>query len=79
MDIKKYEFYVKEILYLSIIVGRHGVKIDPVKVAAVKEWAKPKNVKDVQSFLGFTNFNRRFIKSFSNMARPLTALTGNIP
>ena len=37
MDIKKCEFYVKEVLYLSINVGKHGVKIDPAKVAAVKE------------------------------------------
>ena len=47
MDIRKCEFYIKEILYLSMIVGRHSVKIDPAKVAAVKEWAKPKNVKDM--------------------------------
>ena len=37
-------------------MGRYDVKIDSAKIAAVKEWAKPKNVKDVQSFLGFTNF-----------------------
>ena len=78
VDIKKCEFYIKEVLYLSIIAGKHGVKIDPVKVAAVKEWAKPKNVKDVQSFLGFAKFYQRFIKGFSNVARPLIALTGNI-
>ena len=50
--------------------------MDPAKVAAVKEWAKPESVKDVQSFLGFANFYQRFIRGFSNVARPLTALTG---
>ena len=47
MDIKKYKFHVKEVLYLGIIVNRHNIKINPTKVAAVKEWAKPKNIKDI--------------------------------
>ena len=37
VDIKKYEFYIKEVLYLSIIIGKHSIKIDSAKVAAVKE------------------------------------------
>ena len=74
MDIKKCEFHVKEVLYLRIIIGKHGIKMDPAKVAAVKEWAKPESVKDVQSFLGFANFYQRFIRGFSNVAKPLIAL-----
>ena len=68
VDIKKYEFHVKEVLYLRIIISRHGIKMNPAKVAAVKDWARPENVKDVQSFLGFTNFYRRFIKGFLDTA-----------
>ena len=78
VDIEKCEFHVKEMLYLGMIVGKHGIKIDPAKVTAIKEWAKPERVKDIQAFLGFANFYRKFIKGFSNVARPLTALTGNI-
>ena len=78
VDIKKCEFHVKEVLYLRIIVGRHGIKMDPAKVAAVKDWARPENVKDVQSFLGFTDFYHQLIKGFSDIARPLTALTNEI-
>ena len=74
MDIKKCEFYVKEVLYLRIIIGKHGIKIDPAKVATIEEWAKPESVKDVQSFLGFANFYQRFIRGFSNVAKPLIAL-----
>ena len=37
VDIKKCEFYVKEVLYLRIIIGRHRIKMDPAKVAAVKD------------------------------------------
>ena len=47
MNIKKCEFHVKEVLYLSIIIGRHSIKINPAKVTAVKEWAKLERVKDV--------------------------------
>ena len=78
VDIKKCEFHVKEVLYLGMIIGRHGIKMNPAKVTTIKEWAKLERVKDVQAFLGFTNFYRKFIKGFSNVARPLIALTGNI-
>jgi len=49
--------------------------MDPVKVAGVTEWPVPSNRKEVQSFLGFTNFYRRFIQEFSHLARPLFDLT----
>ena len=49
--------------------------MDPVKVAGVTEWPIPSNRKEVQSFLGFTNFYRRFIQGFSHLARPLFDLT----
>jgi hypothetical protein len=47
------------------------------KVEAVRSWEIPKNLKDVQQFLGFANFYRRFIKNFSGVARPITDLTQN--
>ena len=49
--------------------------MDPVKVAGVAEWPEPKNKKEVQAFLGFTNFYWRFIQDFSHHARPLFDLT----
>ncbi len=49
--------------------------MDPVKVAAVAEWPQPREKKEVQSFLGFANFYRRFIEGFSQVARPLFDLT----
>ena len=36
VDIKKYKFYVKEVLYLRIIINRHGIKMDPAKVTTIK-------------------------------------------
>jgi len=52
------------------------MKMDPVKIKGVMEWPEPKTVKQVQAFLGFTNFYRRFIRGYSELAKPLTRLTG---
>lgn len=49
--------------------------MDPVKVAGVKDWPAPTNITEVQAFLGFTNFYRRFIRDFSHLAQPLFDLT----
>ena len=63
--------------YLGVIISHNSVAMDPVKVAGVADWPVPMNKKEVQSFLGFTNFYRRFIQGFSEHARPLFDLTKN--
>lgn len=74
-DIKKCEFEVTEVIYLGMIISVDGVRMDPSKVQAIVNWEPPANVKDVQAFLGFANFYRRFIKDFSRVVKPLVALT----
>src|SRR5438128_7938072 len=69
-------FFEKErIEYLGMMISHGKVEMDPVKVAGVLEWPSPTKVKQVQAFLGFANFYRRFIKDFSKHAKPLTILT----
>jgi hypothetical protein len=51
--------------------------MDPVKIAGVVEWPMPDSKKEVQSFLGFTNFYCCFIEGFSHLACPLFNLTQN--
>lgn len=71
----KCSFHKEELEFLGHTVGINGVRISEDKIRTIKEWATPRNVKDVQSFLGFTNFNRTFIKDYSKIAIPLTRLT----
>ena len=54
-----------------MIISYNKVEMDPVKIAGIVEWPTPTNKKEVQSFVGFTNFYCRFIEGFSHHARPL--------
>jgi RNase H-like domain found in reverse transcriptase/Reverse transcriptase (RNA-dependent DNA polymerase)/Integrase zinc binding domain/Chromo (CHRromatin Organisation MOdifier) domain len=72
---EKCEFEKTSVEYLGVVVSHDSVKMDPAKVAGVSEWPTPSNKKEVQSFLGFINFYRRFIEGFSHIARPLFDLT----
>jgi len=73
----KCEFKKTTIEYLGVIISHNSIAMDPVEIAGVTEWPALTNKKEVQSFLGFTNFYRRFIQDFSEHARPLFNLTRN--
>ena len=72
---EKCEFEKTSIEYLRVVVSHDSVKMDPAKVARVAEWPTPSSKKEVQSFLGFTNFYRRFIEGFSHISQPLFNLS----
>ncbi|KAJ9519230.1 hypothetical protein QJQ45_017890 [Haematococcus lacustris] len=71
----KCEFNKTQLAFLGHIVGSKGIAVDPAKVQVVKEWPTPRNLKDLQAFLGLANYFRRFISNFSSLAAPLTNLT----
>jgi hypothetical protein len=75
VDIKKTEFHVTRTKYLGFIISTQGLEVDPEKISAITNWQLPSSVKGVQSFLGFCNFYRRFIKDYGCIAKPLNELT----
>ena len=71
----KCEFHVTKTDYLGFVISREGISMDPKKLVAVRDWPVPKTVKEVQSFLGFANFYRKFIQGYSKTTAPLTEIT----
>ena len=71
----KCQFLRDEVHFLGHVVRRDGVSMQQHKVQAVNDWPTLRSVKDVRSFLGLAGFYRRFVKGFSEKARPLTDLT----
>ncbi|CUA78024.1 Transposon Tf2-7 polyprotein [Rhizoctonia solani] len=67
-------FNITTVEYLGIMISPEGISIEKGKVEAVQNWPTPKTRKQVQSFLGFANFLRRFVPDFSKMSRPLNDL-----
>jgi hypothetical protein len=65
----------KEVEFLGYILTPQGMRMAEDKTIAIQEWQTPKSLRDVQSFLGFANFYRRFILGFSKICRPLTEST----
>src|SRR5258708_11467175 len=75
LQLEKCKFERQELDYLGLVISKDHVVMDPIKVQGVTDWPQPTKVKDVQSFIGFVNFYRRFIQNFSKIAHPLHALT----
>lgn len=75
--LEKCSFSTSKVEFLGFIISYNLVEMDPERIATVTEWPRPKTVKEVQSFLGFCNFYRRFIKDYSDVAMAMTEVTGS--
>ncbi|KAI2650848.1 Transposon Tf2-8 polyprotein [Labeo rohita] len=73
--LEKCAFHQHSTTFLGFVISSQGVVMDPQKLEAVRLWLLPMSLKQLQRFLGFANFYRRFIQGFSATAAPLTALT----
>jgi len=75
---KKCEFHSESVEYLGYILSPSGLTMSDDKVKIIQDWPEPKKVKDIQSFLGFTNFYRQFIFNYLDIVIPLTCLTWKV-
>jgi hypothetical protein len=74
---EKCEFSRPEVEYLGLLISCNRLRMDLAKVKAVTNWPAPRNVTELQRFIGFANFYQRFIDHFSGTTRPLHDLTNN--
>jgi len=72
---EKCEFHSDSVEYLGYVLSPSGLTMSNAKVKTIQEWPELKNIKDIQSFLGFANFYRCFIFNYSDIVIPLTRLT----
>ena len=69
---EKCKWKVKEVGFLGVVIKLEGIKIEKEKVKSILDWPTPQEVKDVQKFLGLTNYYyQQFIKDFAMIAKPL--------
>ena len=71
MKLEKCKWKVREVGFLGVVIGPEGIKMKEEKMKGVLDWPIPKCVKDVQKFLGLTNYYHWFIQGFTSIARPL--------
>ena len=68
-----------EVEYLGHIVGSDGVRVDPKKIQAMKDWPHPKTLKSLQGFLGLTRYYWKSVCNYGKIYEPLTHLLKTIP
>jgi len=74
VKLEKCKWKVREVEFLGVVIGSKGVEMQREKVEGVLNWLASRNIKEVQKFLGLTNYYRRFIKDFAKIAAPLHVL-----
>ena len=73
-NLKKCRFHQEEVWFLGYMMTSKGIRMEDKRIETVKRWPEPQSVRDIQVFLGFANFYRRFIQGFSRIAAPLTSM-----
>ena len=71
VNFEKCSWFRQTVHVLGHIVSKNAIKMDTAKISAVQEMKQPKTVKQLQQFLGLTNYYRKFVRNFSEIAAPL--------
>ncbi|GKA53153.1 reverse transcriptase domain-containing protein [Tanacetum coccineum] len=71
----KCEFWLQEVHFLGHMVNNNGIRVDPSKIKAMKNWKAPKTPSEIRSFLGLAGYYRCFIANFFKIVKPFTSIT----
>src|SRR5277367_5639290 len=74
VKLEKCEFHAQKVSFLRFVISPEGISMDPERISTVDEWPVPESILDIQIFLGFSNFYRRFIEGYSRVVVPITRL-----
>lgn len=74
LKIEKTKLFAKEIKYLGFVINKHGLQPDEKNIEVIKNFPQPKNLKEIQRFVGMASYFRKFIHQFAGKAKPLHAL-----
>ena len=72
---QKCELLQERVRYLGHIVSAAGIATDPEKIEAIANWPPPKDLKQLQAFLGTAGYYRQYLPEFATVAKPLHQLT----
>ncbi|CAA7026197.1 unnamed protein product [Microthlaspi erraticum] len=79
-NLKKCSFCTNKLVFLGFVVSEQGLQVEEEKIKAIQEWPTPTTIGHVKSFHGLASFYRRFVRDFSTVAAPLTAvIKKNVP
>ncbi len=59
---------------MGFVISAQGIRMEEKKIEVIRNWPEPQSVRDIQVFLDFANFYKRFIRNFSRIAAPLTSI-----
>jgi len=74
-NFSKCEFWLRLVAFLSHIISFEGIRVNPQKTEAVRNWPRPISLTDIWSFLGLAGYYRHFVEGFSFIVSPMTQLT----
>ena len=72
---EKCNLFRRSVKFLGHVISEDGIQPDSDKLKSVRTWPVPKAKEEVQSFLGFVSYYRRYVQNFASLAEPLIALT----
>lgn len=79
VKLKKCDVHQQTITFLGYVLSLAGAEMDQAKVQAITDWPEPTTIKELQHFLGFANFYRRFMRNYSTTVSPLTSSDPDVP